>query len=404
MSPASRCGSRSAIVWSTAAAGTISHSARGWASLATRSASEAAPVARSLTMSATACAERSKTTQSWPPLMSRRAMLAPMRPSPIIPSCMSVSLCGGSAMQWRPAHGRSLPRQGRRRRAWLALAGLIPEPQAAEEGVAVFGELPGVAAADQDVVGGERGGEARNDVGDLPAPFLLAQAFEAAQADVILVGRLLVRQVAQFHRLDDAFDDHRRTEAGTEADKKHLATLVAAQCLHRRIVDDLGRAAEGGLVVEPHPPRPEVVRLGDRAAAQDGTRITNCDRGVGPVAGELLHARDHLRGRQGRPQWKFAGLGLPAGQNLDVGTADIDHQYLHRDPANWPPAYAALARAALFDAITSMSSLQDLAKATPPSSCSLSARASTSTPALPNSANTASQSPPSAAIATSARP
>src|SRR5437016_1659274 len=89
MSPASRSGSKSAIVLSTTAAGTISHTARGFSSFFTRSGSEAAPTAFSWTNSLTVFGDLSNTTQSCPFLISRRAILAPILPSPIIPSCIS---------------------------------------------------------------------------------------------------------------------------------------------------------------------------------------------------------------------------------------------------------------------------------------------------------------------------
>src|SRR5215472_16653426 len=80
------------MVLSTAAAGTISHTARGFLSFFTRSASEADPIAFSLTNSPTIFGDRSNTTQSCPFLIRRRAMLAPILPSPTIPSCISAPL------------------------------------------------------------------------------------------------------------------------------------------------------------------------------------------------------------------------------------------------------------------------------------------------------------------------
>src|SRR6185437_878732 len=88
MSPDSRWGSRSAMLLSTTPAGTISQTTRGFFNVLANSASEAVPVAFSFVSSATAAADMSKTTHSWPPRMSRRTMFAPMRPRPIIPSCM----------------------------------------------------------------------------------------------------------------------------------------------------------------------------------------------------------------------------------------------------------------------------------------------------------------------------
>src|SRR5438876_3955995 len=87
MSPGVTWGRRSLTVVSTTAAGTISQIARGPSSFFTRSAIDEAPTAFARVSSSTAFGDASKTTHSWPPARSRRAMLAPMRPSPIIPSC-----------------------------------------------------------------------------------------------------------------------------------------------------------------------------------------------------------------------------------------------------------------------------------------------------------------------------
>src|SRR6267143_1078761 len=104
MSPASSDGRRSAIVLSTTAAGNISQTARGFSSFLTRSTSEEDPVAFSLAISLTASGDMSKTTQSWPPLSRRRTMLAPIRPTAIIPSCIWDLLC-------RKAYGGALADQ-----------------------------------------------------------------------------------------------------------------------------------------------------------------------------------------------------------------------------------------------------------------------------------------------------
>src|SRR5215469_15536813 len=95
MSPFSSVGSRSAMVLSTTAAGTMSHTARGLSSFFTKSASEVDPIALSCTSSCTVLGDMSKTTHWCPPLMRRRTMFAPIRPRPIIPSCMAVSLLAG---------------------------------------------------------------------------------------------------------------------------------------------------------------------------------------------------------------------------------------------------------------------------------------------------------------------
>src|SRR6185295_15833304 len=88
MSSASRWGSRSAIVVSTTAAGTINQTARGFCSCFTKSAREEAPVAFSRTPSSTAVGDRSNTTHCWPPRNSRLTMFAPILPRPIMPICI----------------------------------------------------------------------------------------------------------------------------------------------------------------------------------------------------------------------------------------------------------------------------------------------------------------------------
>jgi hypothetical protein len=70
-------------------AGTITQAARGFFNFPTRSFSELAGVAPALANSFTESALRAYTTHSCFPFISRRTMLPPMRPSPIIAICMS---------------------------------------------------------------------------------------------------------------------------------------------------------------------------------------------------------------------------------------------------------------------------------------------------------------------------
>src|SRR5262245_37985117 len=106
MSPRSSSGVRSAMLWSTTAAGTISQTARGLSSFFTKSAREAVPTAFSRASSSTTVFDRSKTTHWCPPLSSRRTMLAPIRPSPIIPNCIDDSLFETAKLTLRRSVGR----------------------------------------------------------------------------------------------------------------------------------------------------------------------------------------------------------------------------------------------------------------------------------------------------------
>src|ERR1700754_470083 len=83
-----RRAARSASELSTTAAGIISQMARGDARLSTKSSSDEEAMAPSLASACTASAFLSKTTHWWPLRNRRRTMLAPIRPRPIIPSCM----------------------------------------------------------------------------------------------------------------------------------------------------------------------------------------------------------------------------------------------------------------------------------------------------------------------------
>src|ERR1700693_4499703 len=88
------------MVWSTTAAGIINQIARGFVSLAAKSFSDDEPTALSFTTSSTDFGDTSKTTHSWPALISRRTMLAPILPRPTIPSCIDHPLSQPSNVNW----------------------------------------------------------------------------------------------------------------------------------------------------------------------------------------------------------------------------------------------------------------------------------------------------------------
>src|SRR5882724_2191339 len=95
---------RSVTTCSVAApAGTITHATRGGRSAWTKSSSAVVPVAPSLAIALTPAGSDAYPTISWPPRIRRRAMLAPIRPSPTIPTCMeSSSRLDGPAQQGQP--------------------------------------------------------------------------------------------------------------------------------------------------------------------------------------------------------------------------------------------------------------------------------------------------------------
>src|SRR5579864_6799102 len=84
-SPLASSGASSPITESTTAAGTMIHTARGGVSASSSSAALPAARAPNAATALTFAALRSYATHSCPPCCRRRTMLAPMRPSPIIP-------------------------------------------------------------------------------------------------------------------------------------------------------------------------------------------------------------------------------------------------------------------------------------------------------------------------------
>src|SRR6185437_8871416 len=241
VSPDSSAGSRSAIVLSTAAAGTMSQTARGFLSFLARSASEELPTAFSLARSWTAFWDMSKTTHSWPPARSLRTILAPIRPRPTIPSCMTCSF------RWVEAFDRgSTPlrfcRRARRLRFYrcarlrcnrgrqlggrrLGSRAVLPHEESAPEGIGVVA-LPAsrrqllqqsdVASAEHNIVGLERGGQPVNHVKNVLAPLFLAEPLESPLADIVLVRGLLVGEMTELHRLHDPVHDQRRAKPGSQ--------------------------------------------------------------------------------------------------------------------------------------------------------------------------------------------
>src|SRR5580704_4151852 len=110
-------------------------------------------------------------------------------------------------------------------------AAAAPQTQAAGERVLVVAQARGrrqllqahgVAAAQHDVVGLERRLQPCDDVAHGLAPFLVAAAFAAAFAHVILVrAAVLVGHMAKLGGLDLAIDDEGDTEAGAEPEEQH---------------------------------------------------------------------------------------------------------------------------------------------------------------------------------------
>src|SRR5215475_3071087 len=133
MSSGSRRAARLAIVLSTTAAGTINQTTRGFCNFLTNSSSEDDPTAFSPISSLTALGDLSKTTHSFPPLIRRRTILAPILPRPIIPNCIDISFC--CPYQCLCLIDPTLPPRGNREGEFLRCVGPSGTPLPAFENV-----------------------------------------------------------------------------------------------------------------------------------------------------------------------------------------------------------------------------------------------------------------------------
>ena len=212
----------------------------------------------------------------------------------------------------------------------------MPEAKATDEGIVVAAQARagrkrfqffGIAAAEDDVIGGERFLQALDDFGDVAAPFFLPEAFEAANAEVVFVGfPFFVEKMREFHGLEKTVDDHRGAEAGAETEEEHVAAFVTAEGLHGGVVDDFHREAEGFGEIEGHPALAEIVGLAEGPLVDDRAWVADGDAIVVPILGDFLDLFHHAAGGHRGAGREAARLFLAGGEHFDVGAADVDHQ------------------------------------------------------------------------------
>src|SRR5260370_34103806 len=97
-------------------------------------------------------------------------------------------------------------------------SGVPPKSKPSNKGVGVVDgaavrrqllQLLYVAPAKDHVLGFKRGDEIGYNVRDMASPTAYAHAVQPSLPDVVFIGVIFVRQMAEFHRLDDAIHDHR---------------------------------------------------------------------------------------------------------------------------------------------------------------------------------------------------
>src|ERR1700723_2697921 len=131
----------------------------------------------------------------------------------------------------------------------------------------------------------------------------------------------------EFHRRNDAVDDHGGTQPRSEAEEQHSAALVAADRLHRGVVQQYSGPVEGLAKIEPNPTGAEIVRLGHHFAVQDDAWVSDGDGLVGPVPGKRMYFRDHLTGGEIGARFKLPQLAAPENARLHMASADVDGEY-----------------------------------------------------------------------------
>ena len=191
-------------------------------------------------------------------------------------------------------------------------------------------EQPHVAAAQHHVLGGHRGAQQLGAFEHGGAPRLLTKRIQAALAEHVLERLILVWQVRELERDDPALVHQRGAEPRAESEKQHAAALVAAERLHRRVVEDADRHAEGGGPVEADPAVAEVPGLfHHRAAQRPGWECRCVTTSYFQSAVLALHAGDYLLRREPVARVELARFRAARMHQLDVGAADVDDENSH---------------------------------------------------------------------------
>ncbi len=195
-------------------------------------------------------------------------------------------------------------------------------------------QLFDVASAQYHVGRFESGDQASHHVFDIAPPLFLAVFFQSIESYVGFVRSLFVRQMTEFHGLDDAIYNKGGTEPGAQAEEQHLSAFVTSQSLHGSVIDDLDWTPECSSKIKTDPAASQIIGFGNRSIVEDSPRITNRDRLVFPRSGDPLDAGDHLLRRHFGTRRKFPRRSLPSRKHLHVRSADIDNQHFHAKPFN----------------------------------------------------------------------
>ena len=147
--------------------------------------------------------------------------------------------------------------------------GFFPQTEAAFKCVCVvtqtttngkFFQIGRVAAAKNNLIRNQCGGENFNHIGNGLAPLLFAKALQAAQANVVLERLvILIWKMRQLHRQNLVANNKARTQASAQTKKQHLSAFVTAHRLHGGVVENFHGHAKVGVVIKV---RPTLAKIG----------------------------------------------------------------------------------------------------------------------------------------------
>ena len=132
-----------------------------------------------------------------------------------------------------------------------------------------------IAAPKHHFIGFDGGDETGDDIAYIAPPLFFTVLLQTPYSDIVLEDPAPVRKMAEFHGFYDAIENQGGSEAGPQAQKKHLAAFIASQSLHGRVIDDLDRAPECLFKIKSDPSGAQVMRLRDRAAMENRPRVAD---------------------------------------------------------------------------------------------------------------------------------
>src|SRR5262245_24123163 len=118
--------------------------------------------------------------------------------------------------------------------------------------------------------------------------------------------------------------DQRGAESRAQTKEEHPAAFIASQRLHRSIIHYSHWKAKGGGEIETYPAGAKITRLRTRPLIPNQSRITNRDRLIAPLYGQLPNYFHQLHRCQVLSGPPLSRLCLPRSQDFYIRSAYIN--------------------------------------------------------------------------------